>query len=350
MRSTLRTLVLAAAVAAALALVGCGGDDDTNPSGTSGASGDGGSLTIYSGREEDVVAQLYKDFEAASGIKLEVRYGGSAELASQISEEGGNSPADVFFSQDAGTLGAVDEQLAPLSAAQLARIPKNFQSPDGHWIGTSGRSRVVAYNTTKLKPADLPNTILEYTDPKFRGRLGIAPTNASFQAFVTVMRIAYGDDKTKAWLEALKDNDVKTYEKNLPILEAIASGEIDLGLVNHYYLALLKEEQPDAPVANHFLTPGDPGAFVNVAGVGILASSKKKGPAAKFVDYLLSDEGQKYYTTKSEESEYPLVEGIPGPEGLPALKELLGPGVGVTDLGAEERKTLELLTEVGLTS
>jgi iron(III) transport system substrate-binding protein len=345
MRRITQTIAAIACLAAALLIAGCGGDD----SGASGSAG-GGSLTIYSGREEDVVAQLYKDFEAATGITLNIRYGGSAELAAQIAEEGGNSPADVFFSQDAGTLGAVDEQLAPLSQAQLERIPAQFRSPDGHWVGTSGRSRVVAYNTNVYKEADLPDKVLDYTDPKFKGRLGIAPTNASFQAFVTVMRLAYGDDKTRSFLEALKANDVKTYEKNLPILEAIASGEIDVGLVNHYYLALLKEEQPDAPVANHFLTPGDPGAFVNVAGVGVLATSKKQELASKFVDYLLSDEGQRYYTTKSEEAEYPLVAGVPVPAGLPPLSDLLGPGVKVTDLGAEERKTLELLTEVGLTS
>ena len=197
---------------------------------------------------------------------------------------------------------------------------------------------MVAYNTTALTPADLPTTILDYTDKKFRGRLGIAPTNGSFQAFVTVMRLEFGDDTTKAFLKALKENDVKTYEKNGAIVEAIASGEIDLGLVNHYYLALLKKEQPDVPVANHFLTPGDPGAFVNVAGVGVLASSKKHDVAAKFVDYLLSDAGQRYYTTTSEETEYPLVPGLAGPDGLPALADLLGKEVAVVDLGAEARR------------
>ena len=137
-------------------------------------------------------------------------------------------------------------------------------------------------------------------------------------------------------------------------MEAIASGEIDLGLVNHYYLALLKKEQPDAPVANHFLTPGDPGALVNVAGVGILATSNKQDAAAKFVDYLVSDAGQRFYTTDSEETEYPLVKGIPGPVGLPPLEKLQDTSstnaVKLSDLGREERATLEMLNDVGLTS
>ena len=341
MRRCIRFIVAAVSLATIFVIAGCGG-------GSSGSGSD--TLTIYSGREEDVVAPLYKQLEAATGIKLNVRYGDSPELAAQIQEEGKNSPADVFFSQDAGTLGAIADQFTPLAQPQLDRIPASFRSPDGRWIGTSGRVRVVAYNTKVFKPADLPATILGYTDKRFRGRLGIAPTNASFQAFVTVMRLAYGDDKTKAFLNALKANDVKTYPKNLAIVEAIASGEIDLGLVNHYYLGLLKKEQPDAPVANHFLTPGDPGAFVNVAGVGILTSSNKKAAAAKFIDYLLSDAGQRFYTTTSEETEYPLVAGMAGPAGLPALKDLIGDKIKVVDLGSQERQTLELLNEVGLTS
>ena len=341
MRRCFRFIVALASLATVFAISGCGG----------GSSGSGsGTLTIYSGREEDVVAPLYKQFEAATGIKLKVRYGDSPELAAQIQEEGGNSPADVFFSQDAGTLGAIADRLTPLAQPQLDRIPASYRSPDGRWIGTSGRVRVVAYNTDVYKPTDLPDTILGYTDKRFRGRLGIAPTNASFQAFVTVMRLEYGEDKTKTFLNALKANDVKTYPKNLAIVEAIASGEIDLGLVNHYYLELLKKEQPNAPVANRFLTPGDPGAFVNVAGVGIVTSSNKKAAAAKFIDYLLSDAGQRFYTTTSEETEYPLVAGIPGPAGLPALKDLIGDKIQVVDLGSQERQTLDLLNEVGLTS
>lgn len=341
MRRCLRFIVAAASLATIFVIAGCGG-------GSSGSGSD--TLTIYSGREEDVVAPLYKELEAATGLKLNVRYGDSPELAAQIQEEGGNSPADVFFSQDAGTLGAIADRLAPLAQSQLDRIPASYRSPDGRWVGTSGRVRVVAYNTKAYKPSDLPDTILGYTDKRFRGHLGIAPTNASFQAFVTVMRLEYGDDKTKAFLNALKANDVKTYPKNLAIVEAIASGEIDVGLVNHYYLGLLKKEQPDAPVANHFLTPGDPGAFVNVAGVGVLTSSKKQAAAAKFVDYLLSDAGQRFYTTTSEETEYPLVAGMPGPAGLPALNDLIGDKIKVVDLGSQERQTLELLNEVGLTS
>ncbi len=335
-------LAVAALTTVALGLSACGGSSDKN------------TLTVYSGREEEIVAPLLAKFEAASGIKLDVRYGSSSELAAQLADEGDNSPADVFFAQDAGAIGSIVDRLAPLPATALDRIPKRYRDPGGRWIGTSGRSRVVAYNTKALTAADLPDRVVDYTDKKYRGRLGIAPTNASFQAFVTGMRLDIGDDKTRVFLNALKANDPKIYPKNLPIVEAIASGEIDLGLVNHYYLALLKAEQPDAPVANHFLTPGDPGALVNVAGIGILTTSKKQDAAVKFVDYLLSDEGQRFYTTESAESEYPLVAGVPGPAGLPPLAQLQGTAsvsaVKLSDLGKEERATLEMLNEVGLTS
>lgn len=334
-------LTLTAALAGVAALgIGCGG-------GGSGGSDD--TLIVYSGREEEIVAPLFPMFTKATGVKVDVRYGKSSELAAQIAEEGGNSPADVFFSQDAGALGSVADQLAPIPQASLDRVGAEFRDAGGKWVGTSGRIRVVAFSTKKYTAAKLPNDVLDYAKPEYASHMGIAPTNASFQAFVTAMRIKYGDEKTKTFLSDLKKNGVKTFESNRPIVEAIADGDVDLGLVNHYYLALVKEERPDAAVDNKFLTPGDPGALVNVAGVGVLASSTN--PAAqKFVAFLLSDEGQRFYATTAEENEYPLVAGIPPKAGLPPLASLVGESVPLGDLGKEEKATLELITEAGLTS
>jgi iron(III) transport system substrate-binding protein len=333
-----RFALLAFGAAALLALGAAGCGDDT------------GKLTVYSGREEEIVAPLFDRFENETGITVDVRYGDSAELAAQILEEGDNSPADVFFAQDAGSLGSIAGRLAPLPKSALARVPASYRDPHGRWVGTSGRVRVVAYNTEKYDESDLPDTIFGYTDRRFRDRLGFPPTNASFQAFVTAMRLSAGEKRTRAWLEALKDNGAKRYEKNLQVVEAIASGEIDVGLVNHYYLALLKEEQPDAPVANHFLRAGDPGALVNVAGVGVLAGTSRSKEATRFVEFLLSDEGQRFYSEEAEEAEYPLVPGIPAKAGLPPLSSLRGPDVPLESLGNELKKTLELLSEVGITA
>ncbi len=217
-------------------------------------------------------------------------------------------------------------------------------------MGTSGRVRVVAYNTTVVSAADLPDDVLAYSQPKYASHMGVAPTNASFQAFVSAMRITYGDQRTKQWLVDLKDNGAKVYDSNRPIVEAIAAGEIDYGLVNHYYLALVKAEQPDAPVANKFLTPGDPGALVNVAGVGILASSDHAALAQTLVDYLLSDAGQRFYADEAEENEYPLVPGLEPAAGLPKLQTLIGKSVSLTELAAQEKTTLEMIDEIGFSA
>jgi iron(III) transport system substrate-binding protein len=331
MKGITALVVLLAAVAA-----GCGGDDAAS-----------GPITVYSGREEELVAPLFEKFTEATGIDVEVRYGDSAELAATIAEEGDNSPADVFFAQDPGSLGAVDEQLEELPEETLDRVAERFRDADGRWVGTSGRTRVLVYNTDRLEESELPTSVLELTDPKWKGRVGIAPTNASFQAFVTAMRLSLGDERTREWLEGLEENGAKTYEKNLPIVEAVAAGEVDVGLVNHYYLALVKEEQPNAPVANHLFEAGDPGTLVSVAGAGVLASTDQRDDAEAFVEFLLSDDAQRFYVDEAEENEYPLVAGVQPPAGLVPLEEIEGPDVELTAFGAELESTVELLRETG---
>jgi iron(III) transport system substrate-binding protein len=330
--------------ALALVLAACGGDDD-------GGSG-GGKLTIYSGREEELVAPLIEKFEQASGIDAEVRYGDSAELAATIAEEGENSPADVFFAQDPGSLGAIEEEglLAELPDDALDRVDERFRDPDGRWVGTSGRVRVIAYNTDELTEDEVPDSVFDLTDPQWKGKIGIPPTNASFQAFVTAMRLSAGEERTREWLEGLEANDPKLYERNTPVVEAVAAGEIQLGLVNHYYLYLVKEENPDAAVANHYTAGDDPGALVSVAGVGILDPTDDEDAAREFVDYLLSEEGQRFYVDEAEEAEYPLIEGVEPKEGLPPLESIQGPDVELSQFGAELERTLELLNEVGFTT
>ena len=343
----MRKVVAAALAAGALVAVaaGCGGDEDA-------AGADDETLVVYSGREEEIVEPLFGRFEQQTGIDVEVRYGDSAELAATIAEEGDNSPADVFFAQDAGTLGAAagEGRLATLPRDVLERVDERFRDPDGRWVGTSGRARVVVYNTDELSDGDLPDTIFGYTDPRWKGKLGLAPTNASFQAFVSAMRLTEGEERTREWLEGIAANDPKFYEKNTPVVEAVANGEIEAGFVNHYYLYLVKEETPDAPIANQFLRSDDPGALVNVAGAGILADADHADAASRFVEYLLSDEGQRFYAEEAEEAEYPLVDGIEPREGLPPLDSLQGPDVSLGDLGAELESTLELLNELGYTS
>jgi len=334
---------LVVALFALLALAGCGGND----------SGSSDTLTVYSGREEELVAPLFERFEQETGVTVEVRYADSAELAATIAEEGDNSPADVFFAQDPGSLGSVVKQLEVLPDTILDRVAPSFRDFSGFWVGTSGRARVIVYNTDDLTADEVPDSVFDLTDPKWKGKIGIAPTNASFQAFVTAMRLDAGEKRTRQWLEDLKKNDPKFYEKNTPVVEAAASGEIQLGLVNHYYLYLVKEELgDDAPIENKYLPGNDPGALVSVAGVGILRNADHADAAERFVEFLLADEQQRFYTDEAEEAEIPLVEGIAPKAGVPTLDELAdsGPNVDLSIFGNELERTLELLNETGYTS
>jgi iron(III) transport system substrate-binding protein len=332
---------------------GCGGDDeDGGDAAASAGEVGGGTVVVYSGREEELVAPLFEQFEEESGVDLQVRYGDSAELAATIAEEGESSPADVYFAQDPGALGAVEEAglLAELPDELLERVDERFRDPDGHWVGTSGRARVIVYNTELVSDDELPDSVFDLTDPEWKGKLGVSPTNGSFQAFVTVMRLSEGEDATRDWLQGILANEPKIYDGNTPIVEATAAGEIELGLVNHYYLYVVREEQPDAPIENLYLPGDDPGALVSVAGAAILEEAEHPDEAEQLLDFLLSEPGQRFYAEAAAEAEYPLIEGVEPREGLPPLDELEGPEVELDALGPELERTLQILNEVGFTT
>jgi iron(III) transport system substrate-binding protein len=305
------------------------------------------SITVYSGRSEELVGPLIERFESETGINVEVRYGDTAELASTILEEGANSPADVYFAQDAGALGAVAESglLQQLPAELLDKVQERFRSPDGEWIGLSGRARVIVYDSRELAESDLPDSILDFTDPAWKGRLGWSPTNGSFQAFVTALRVLEGEEVARQWLEGIVANEPRVYEGNIPIVQAVAAGEIDAGFVNHYYLhRFLAEQGEDFPARNYFLPGADPGSLVNAAGAAILASTDAQENAERFVEFLLSDESQTFFA--EETFEYPLVDGIAGPAGTPPLSDIQTPDIDLSNL-SDLQGTLRLLSETG---
>lgn len=233
-------------------------------------------LTIYSGRSESLVGPIISQFEAASGIKVAVRWASTSEIAATLLEEGQRSPADLFFAQDPGGLGAVKSLLSTLPDALLNKVPEGFRDPQGQWVGISGRARVIVYNTDHLTAQELPADIWGFTDLAWKGRLGWAPTNASFQTMVTAMRAAWGKAKTQQWLEGVQGNTPVAYDNNTAIVAAVGAGEIDAGFVNHYYLyRFLQEEGDDFPARNYFLSDGGPGSLVMVSGAGILETVKK---------------------------------------------------------------------------
>jgi iron(III) transport system substrate-binding protein len=308
---------------------------------------EGQTLVVYSGRSEELVKPIIDQFGEEFGVTVEVRYGDSAEMAALILEEGDASPADVFFSQDAGALGALAQEglFGELPEDILSRVDSRFSDPNGMWVGISGRARAVVYNTDAVSEADIPESILDFTDEVWSGRLGWAPTNASFQAFVTALRVERGDDVARDWLEGIVANDVTVYEGNSPIVQAVADGEIDAGFVNHYYLLRMQAEAGGGlPAENFIYSNGDPGALVNVAGAGVLASGEQE-LANAFVGYLLDTEAQQYFA--DETFEYPLIEGVEGDPGLVPLEEIETPDIDLSDL-ADLEGTLEMLTDLGI--
>ncbi|MGH2663515.1 MAG: iron ABC transporter substrate-binding protein, partial [Actinomycetota bacterium] len=312
------------------------------------ASPDPTVLTVYSGRDEEFIGPLFDRFQTDEGIELEVRYGDSAELAATILEEGDGSPADVFLSQDAGSLGAVAEAglFTVIEPEILERVDERFRSDEGLWVGASGRARVLAYNTEALQESELPDSVLELTEPSWKGRIGFPPTNGSFQAFVAALIAQIGENATRDYLEGLAANDPVLYEDNSSTVRGIAAGEVDAGLVNHYYLYEVSAEEGDIPVANHFFTGGDPGALVNAAGAGVLASSEHRDAAMGLVDYLTDEPGQTYFA--SETFEYPVVPGYQPSAELVPLEEIESPRIDLSDLGETIDPALRLLAEVGL--
>ena len=302
-------------------------------------------ITVYSGRSEELVGPILEDYAAETGVDVEVRYGDSTEMAATILEEGQNSPADLFFGQDAGALGALkgEGRLQDLPEATLDSVDERFADPDGQWVGTSGRARVIAYNTDAVDEGDLPETILDVTDPEWEGRVGWAPTNGSFQAHVTGMRVELGDDVVEEWVAGLDEVGV-AYENNTAIVEALGRGEVDVGVTNHYYLYRFLEEDPGFPVENAFFTGEDIGNLVNIAGVGVLDTAEDPEAVFDLVDYLLTEDAQAYFA--DEVFEFPLVPGVPGEPRLPDIEEIETPDVDLSDL-EDLQGTVELLQRAG---
>ncbi len=261
-------------------------------------------------------------------------------------EEGKNSRADLFFAQDAGALGTLEKKQVtqPIASKLLNKVDSRFRSAKGHWLGISGRARVIDYNTKLVKQGELPKSISQLTDPKWRGKVGWAPTNGSFQSFITAMRVLDGNEKTLQWLKAMKANGVKDYGKNSAIVEAVGRGEVHLGLVNNYYLYRFKKDDPNFPVAHHY-TSKDAGSMINVAGVAITNTTDQKADVEALIGYLLNQSSQNYFA--KETNEYPLVKGIPAPSKQIPISKLNPPNVNLTDLD-DLPTTLNLLQQAGV--
>lgn len=309
------------------------------------ASEDPGELVIYSGRSESLVDPIIQQFKGATGIDVQVKYAGTGALAATLLEEGDKSPADVFYAQDPGGLAAVSEMMTHLPSDIIEMTPEWARSEDGHWVGITGRARVVVFGTENLNEDDLPDDLWGFTEPEWKGRVGWAPTNGSFQAMVTALRVGWGEERTEQWLRAMVANDVQIYPKNTPQVAAAAAGEIDVGLVNHYYLyRFIAEEGEDFGARNAHLRGAGPGAIVLVSGAGILETAENADNAEAFIRFLLSKVGQQYFAGNT--FEYPLVEGVRPSVLLTPLADIEQPEITLADL-ADLAGTQELLQKVG---
>jgi iron(III) transport system substrate-binding protein len=300
------------------------------------------SITIYSGRSEALISELLDTFTKETGIEVNVRYGDSAELAAQILEEGSNVQADVFFSQDAGALGALAKEgltkSLPTEITDL--VDASYKSKDSQWVGVSGRARVLVVDPAKV--TELPTSYKDLMDPSWKGRIAIAPTNASFQAFITAIRITEGDQEAKEFLDAMKENAV-LFEKNGLILQAVEDGVVDAGLINHYYWFELENEKGVGNMNSELVwfEDQDAGNLINVAGVATVSDN----PSANvFVKWLLGETAQKYFVERTRE--YPLT-GVPDVAGVKPFGDIKAPDIDLSDLDSLE-ETLKLIQEARL--
>lgn len=314
-----------------------------------GDGGDTDTLIVYSGRNENFVTPVIEAFEEETGIDVRVRYGdGTSDLATTILNEGETTNADVFWAQDPAWIGAIGDEglLSTLPEDVLSLVDGRYRDADGRWVGVTGRSRVFIYNPDLVSEDELPQSVYELTDPSWAGRIGVAPTNASFIAFVSAMELVDGTEKTREWLEGLVANDVQTFSGNGAILQAVNAGDLDAGLVNHYYLLGLIADQGSAKAVNHFLAAGDPGALVAATGVGVLAPSDNQDAAVEFIRYLLSEDAQRHFAENL--NEYGLIEGAPTPRDQRPLAELAGPEINLSDLADHLESAVGLIAEAGL--
>ena len=348
MRIPFKLAVLAAGVTV-FALAGCSAAVKPVESKPTSSLTSDGAFTLYSGRDEKLVQPLVDMFEEQSGIEVEVRYGNTAELGALLLEEGDQSPAQVFLSQDAGALGALSNAglFTTLPTATTSAVPAGFTSTDDTWVGVTGRARVIVYDGQEMKADEVPISVDAFADPEWADRFGIAPTNASFQSFITAYRVLNGEQAADAWVAAVAANSPQIFDNNRAVLAAVNEGVIDAGLINHYYWFAQAAETGEENMRAQLSYPeaGDPGSMVNVTGAGILTNGSTDADALEFIDFLVSPEAQQYFV--DETFEYPLIEGIDAPAGLPSLDSLVNPDLDLADLEPLE-VTQEMLSRHGL--
>ncbi|OBB74175.1 iron ABC transporter substrate-binding protein [Mycobacterium sp. 852014-52144_SCH5372336] len=320
---------------------------------TSGATAcsDGGEsdeLLIYNAQHESLTKEWIDAFTKETGIKVTYRQGGDTELGNQLVAEGKASPADVFLTENSPAMAAVERAglFADLAPETLDQVPPQYRPPTGKWTGVAARSTVFVYNTSRLQPDQLPKSLLDLQQPEWKGRWGAPPTKADFQAIVSALLQLEGEPATAQWLAAMKAN-AKLYSDNIATLKAVNAGEVDGGVIYHYYWFRdqAKTKELSGNTALHYFKNEDPGAFVSLSGGGVLASTDRMDQAQQFIRFVTGKAGQEVLE-KGTSFEYPVASGVPANPALPPLDTLQAPNVDPSSLDAQ--KVTDLMTKAGL--
>ncbi|MFZ0341597.1 MAG: iron ABC transporter substrate-binding protein [Gaiellaceae bacterium] len=336
-----RILLPALAVVVLVFVAGCGS--------SSGAAQP--SITLYSGQHPQTVSALVEAFEKRTGISVKVRSDDEGVLASQIIQEGRHSPADVFYTENSPPLQALAQRglLATVDGSTLAKTPARYGSPQKLWAPISARVSTMVYNTHDLKPAQLPRSVLDLAEPKWKGKLALAPSETDFQPIVTAVAARYGTARAVEWLDGLKKNaGSHVYPDNETLVAQVNSGQVELGVINHYYWFRLRDELGAGKIhsAEHFFAPGDPGYVLDVSGAGVLASSRHRAEAQRFLAFLVSRQGQEILA-HSESYEYPLGSGVVTAKPLVPFASLRPDPITIAQLG-DGALAIRLLRDAGL--
>jgi iron(III) transport system substrate-binding protein len=330
-----RRAALAAAVLTTAPLLAACGDD-------------GPSITVYNAQHEELMEEVAPLFEEETGIEVKLRSGKDLELANQLVQEGEDSPADVFLTENSPAMTLVDNAglFSKVDRETLDLIPRTYVPSNQRWLGFIARSTVLVYNSDAVDEDELPESILELAEPEWDGRIAFSPTGADFQAIVSAVAATEGEERASEWIQGLADNGT-VLDNNLVVMESVNAGEVDAGIIYHYYWYRDQKESGESSDSSqlHFFGDRDPGAFVSVSGAGVLASSDQQEDAQAFVGFLASEEGQQAIAD-SYALEYPLNPAVSLEPPVKPFEELEPPRIDVSTLNSEP--VIEMMQDAGL--
>lgn len=331
-----RMTAMAATLTLAAGLVACSSSDEAD------------GLLIYNAQHESLTKEWIDAFTKETGIKVTYRQGGDTELGNQIIAEGSSSPADVFLTENSPAMAAVEKAglFADVDPATVAQVPAQYRPATDKWTGVAARTTVFAYDKNKLTEAQLPKSLMDLQRPEWKGRWGAPPVKPDFQAIVAAMLQLTGEQATSQWLAGMKAG-AEIYSDNIATLRAVNDGQVDGGVIYHYYWFRDQAETKDISnnVALHYFRNQDPGAFVSISGGGVLASSKHQADAQKFLQFVTSKAGQEVLENGTS-FEYPVASGVPANKALVPLADLQAPAVNPSDLDSQQ--VTDLMTKAGL--